>query len=88
EQLDWKLVNPGAPLSANALAPVSALPPVEARLVLQARLPAEYSARQRSALELVDALAADLGRAPEIQTRITRPPFDLESGQVLRGGAR
>ena len=88
EQLDWKLVSTGAQLSANALAPVSALPPVEARLVVQARLPAEYSARQRSALELVDALAVELGRDPGMQARITRQPFDLESGQVLRGGAR
>jgi hypothetical protein len=62
EQLEWKLVSAGAPLAANALAPVGVLPPVEARLVVQARLPSEYSASQRSALELVDALAIDLGR--------------------------
>lgn len=88
EQLDWKLASPGGRASTNALAPVGALPPVEARLVVQARLPAGYSARQRSALELVHALAVDLDRDPDIQARITRQPFDLESGQVLRGGVR
>lgn len=82
DRLDWKLGSAGMP-AADGLAPV------EAQLLVQARLPAEYGAQQRRALELVDALALDLGRAADgLQVKVTRPPFDLESGQVLRGGAR
>ncbi len=82
DRLDWKLGSAGMP-AADGLAPV------EAQLLVQARLPAEYGAQQRRALELVDALVLDLGRAADgLQVKVTRPPFDLESGQVLRGGAR
>lgn len=88
EQLEWKLAGIGAPSSGPTTSAAGALPPVEAQLILQARLPGEYGARQRSALELVDALATDLGRESGLQASVTRQPFDLESGQVLRGGAR
>lgn len=81
DQLDWKLGGSATPAAGP-------LPALEAQLLVHARLPAEYGAQQRRALELVEALAADLGNQSGLQVRITRPPFDLESGQVLRGGAR
>jgi hypothetical protein len=79
ERLDWKLASPTAP---RADAP----PPIEAQLLIQARLPAEYIAQQQHALERVDALADDLRRAPGTHVHIEQPPFTLDSGQALRGG--
>jgi len=86
--LDWKLTSAATPGVLSSTPAGNTLRPVEAQLIVQARLPGEYGAQQRRALERVDALAADLGRTPGIAAKITRQPFDLESGQVLRGGAR
>lgn len=87
-ELDWKLSHATTPGVLSATPTGDMLRPVEAQLIVQARLPGQYGAQQRRALERVDALAAELGRTPGIEVRITRQPFDLESGQVLRGGVR
>ena len=40
------------------------------------------------ALEVVDTLGGLLRARPGVQVQVLRQPFDLESGQVLRGGTR
>ena len=53
-----------------------------------AHLPEEFGVQQRRALEVVDALAGQLRARPGLDVQVLRQPFDLESGQVLRGGTR
>lgn len=85
DRLEWKLTSPAGSTAASQ---GDGLPPVQAQLLMQAHLPGEYGTQQRRALELVDMLTAELGRRPGVQARVTRQPFDIESGQVLRGGTR
>lgn len=82
ERLEWRLT----PDAAGAVP--GGLPGMNAELVVLARLPEEFGAQQRRALEVVDALAAQLRARPGLQVEVLRQPFDLESGQVLRGGTR
>lgn len=88
ERLEWKLASDPAADSPVRSVPAAGLAPMRAELLFHARLPETYGAQQRRALELVEALAGELATRPELQVRVTRQPFDVESGQVLRGGAR
>lgn len=82
DRLEWRL----APDSGTA--PGGGLPVMRAELVMQAHLPGDFGNQQRRALEIVDALAARLRARNGLDVQVLRQPFDLESGQVLRGGTR
>lgn len=81
DRLEWRLVPDTAAPSADAL------PAMRAELTLQAHLPGEYGNRQRRALEAVEMLVGRLRARSGLEVQVLRQPFDLESGQVLRGGS-
>lgn len=82
DKLEWRLAADLA--NGNN----GALPPMRAELIVHAHLPEEFGAQQRRALEVVDALTGQLRARPGLDVQVLRQPFDLESGQVLRGGTR
>ncbi len=92
DRLEWRMVSEAGGNGASAVGGVTAGAGngggMRADLVMQAHLPQEFGSQQRRALEVVDTLGALLRARPGVQVQVLRQPFDLESGQVLRGGTR
>jgi hypothetical protein len=79
QRLEWRIVPPASGAVADS---------ASAELEMQAELPMTYRDEPRRAIELMDTLASELRARPNLRVRVTQQPFDLASGQVLRGGGR